>query len=109
MDLEEASREARPAQRSDDEYMAVAMSMDATIFLPYFREKHPQLCANYESIAAKERMKEHFEGNPFIFILSNTPRCCVHVAREFVDMRQAEQPEPQEPEPQQPEPQEESR
>ena len=89
-----AEMKARPAQRSADEYMAGAMSMEATNFLPYFREKHPKLCASYESLAAKEGMKEEFEGNPLIFILSNEPRCCVHVAREFVDMREAEKAEP---------------
>ena len=87
-----AEMKARPAQRSADEYMAGAMSMEATNFLPYFREKHPKLCASYESLAAKGGMKEEFEGNPLIFILSNEPRCCVHVAREFVDMMEAEQP-----------------
>ena len=55
-------------------------------FLEYFKNKDKRIYNNYIRINKEKKTKEGFEANPLVFILMNEPKCCLNIAKEFIDM-----------------------
>ena len=83
--IQKTTKGRRRAPRVD--YLPAAMALeDASGFLPFFQQTYPKLFCSYRELCTAQGVMAEFEGNPLVFILANEPRCCVHVAREFLDM-----------------------
>ena len=75
------------AETSNEDYLMAAMALGHTDFLDFFKARPPHLHRSYESLCRNSGVLAHFHGNPLCSILANEPRCCMHVAKSFVDMQ----------------------
>ena len=82
---------ATTVKRNEDEYFNAALSLDPKPFLPYLEKNHNMLYKSYEKLVAKNGMSEAFEENPLAFMILRNDICCVHAAREYIDLKLKEQ------------------
>mmetsp|Transcript_96968 Transcript_96968/g.269813 ORF Transcript_96968/g.269813 Transcript_96968/m.269813 type:complete len:102 (+) Transcript_96968:68-373(+) len=72
---------------SDEDYLMAAFEMNSADFLDFFSEVSPQVQQRYVELCSQNSTLDEFMSNPLIFILANKPRCCAHIARDYVDRR----------------------
>ena len=70
-----------------------AFKLEATTFHNYFEAEYPEVRRRYEQLCQANDNLEEFRASPLVFILANKPKCCMHVAKRFIDARPGMEPD----------------
>mmetsp|Transcript_36521 Transcript_36521/g.105202 ORF Transcript_36521/g.105202 Transcript_36521/m.105202 type:complete len:319 (-) Transcript_36521:116-1072(-) len=74
----------------NEQYLMAAVKMSETDiagFPAFFADINPDVHQKYKDLCKEQNTFDDYMANPLVFILANNPQCCVHIAREYVDIR----------------------
>ena len=71
---------------NNEKYIEFAFTnYDKNKFFTYFKKENKKVCCNYNWLNIENGTFEEYKANPLVFILTNEPRCCLHIAKSFID------------------------
>ena len=70
----------------NEKYIEFAFgNYDSKKFLKYFKNENEKIYLNYINLNSENGTLDDFYANPLVFILMNEPRCCLNIAKLFID------------------------